>query len=62
MLSTFFIILSFTFIVFIIGFLLSFAAKKLKVEPKDPMQHMVEKAWLDARSLRLACVMTSFTE
>lgn len=43
MLSTFFIILSFTFIVFIIGFLLSFAAKKLKVEPKDPMQHMVEK-------------------
>lgn len=42
MLSTFLIIFSFTFGVFILGVLLSLAAKKFNVEPKDPMQHLVE--------------------
>jgi Na+-translocating ferredoxin:NAD+ oxidoreductase subunit B len=43
MISTFLIILTFTFGVFILGVLLSLAAKKFNVEPKDPMQHLVER-------------------
>ncbi|MGN1394373.1 MAG: RnfABCDGE type electron transport complex subunit B [Succinivibrionaceae bacterium] len=42
MLNTFLIILAFTFTLFILGALLSLAAKKFNVEPKDPMQHLVE--------------------
>lgn len=42
MINTFFVILAFTFAAFILGALLSLAAKKLKVEPKDPMQHLIE--------------------
>ena len=43
MLSTVLIIFGFTFLVFILGALLSIAAKKFNVEPKDPMQHLVER-------------------
>lgn len=42
MLSTFIIITVFTFSVFILGAILTYIAYRFKVEPKDPMQHLVE--------------------
>lgn len=42
MLSTFIIISVFTFSVFILGAVLTYIAHRFKVEPKDPMQHLVE--------------------
>lgn len=43
MLTSFLVIVAFTFAAFMIGVLLSLAAHKFKVEPKDPMQHLVEQ-------------------